>query len=134
MIHGINYDEIFPPRVHIDTLRMFMAIVAARNLKSHWVDVNNTFTKSELDQRLYFSPLDDVKIKQSRIFQVLQSFYRPKQVGCNWNERCKKELLSIGFTRSEANLCLLVHPIKKLIVLVYMNNIAIATLTRFAVK
>ncbi len=113
---------------------MFMAIITARNLKSHRVDVHNTFTKSGLEQRFYLSPLDDVKIKQSRVFQVLPSLYRPNQVRRNWNKHCKKELLSIGFTRSEANPWLFVHLIKKLIVLVYMNNMAIATLTWFAVE
>jgi hypothetical protein len=133
-VQGIDYNETFAPTVRMDTLRMLMAIVAAKDLECHQVDVNNAFTESGLDEDIFLSPPDGVKMHQGKVLKVLRSLYGLKQAGRNWNQRCEKEMLAIGFVQSQADPCLFVHPVKKLIVLVYVDDMAVAAPTKVAVE
>ncbi len=86
----------------MNTLFTIIVIVTAKYLNCHQIDVKNAFRESRLDKHIYFSLPDGVNKKQSRIPQILQKLYILKQVGRNWNQQWKKELLGKRFTKSLA--------------------------------
>ena len=133
-IQGVDYNDTFAPTVRMDTLRMLMAIIAAKDLECHQVDINNAFTESDLDEDIFLSPPYGVKMHQDKVLKVLRSLYGLKQAGRSWNQRCEKEMLTMGFIQSQVDPCLFVHPIKKLIVLVYVDDMAIAAPIKIAVE
>ena len=59
---GVDYEETFAPTVRHDTLRIFMAIVAAKDLECHQVDVNNAFTELDLVEDIYIALLPGVPL------------------------------------------------------------------------
>jgi hypothetical protein len=52
-LYGEDYTETFVLTVRIDTLRVFLAMVIAENLKYRQYDVKNTFIKATLKERIY---------------------------------------------------------------------------------
>ena len=78
-IHGEDYDQTFAPTVRTDTLRIFLAMVAANDLECRQYDVKNAFTESSLRERIYLSPPKGVHVTPGLQLRVLRSLYGLKQ-------------------------------------------------------
>jgi hypothetical protein len=124
--YGVDFEDTFAPTVRFDTLRLFFAMVAMHDLECHQVDVNNAFTESDLREDIYMKPPPGVSINPGLALKVLRSLYGLKQAARDWNQRCISELLKLGFTQSQADPCLLIHPEKKITLLVYVDDILLA--------
>ena len=79
-MHGINYEDTFAPTVKFNTLCVFLALIALKNLKCHQVDVNNAFTEFFLKKTIYMAPPPDVDVISDHILCILCSLYGLKQV------------------------------------------------------
>lgn len=124
--YGVDFEDTFAPTVRFDTLRLFFAIVAMYDLECHQVDVNNAFTESYLREDIYMKPPPVVIIKPGQAIKILRSMYGLKQAARDWNQCCISKLLKLGFTQSQADPCLLIHSEKKLVLLVYVDDILLA--------
>jgi hypothetical protein len=96
-IYRKDYTETFVPTVQIDTLQIFLAIVAAEDLEYRQYNIKNIFTESELQEKIYLSKPDSIPVCSGYVLQTLQSLYRLKQSARDWNLLAKKFLISIGF-------------------------------------
>jgi hypothetical protein len=76
--YGLNYEETFAPTVRMDTLRLFLAIVAFENLECWHFDIKNAFTESELKEKLFFQPPSGINIWPGYVLQALHSLYSLK--------------------------------------------------------
>lgn len=123
--YGIDFDQTFAPTLRHDTLRMFMALCAIHDLELHQVDVNNAFTESFLKEEIYMAPPPGVPTAPGQVLKVLRSLYGLKQAARDWNQNCITTLQKIGFIQSDADPCLLIHPERKIIILVYVDDIPI---------
>lgn len=125
--YGVDFEDTFAPTVRFDTLRLFFAVVAMHDLECHQVDVNNAFTESYLREDIYMKPPPGVIVKPGQAFKILRSLYGLKQAARDWNQCCISKLLTLGFTQSQADPCLLVHSERKLILLVYVDDVLLAS-------
>ena len=123
---GKDYHETFAPTVRMDTLRLFLAMVAKRDLECCHFDIKNAFTESELKEQIFLAPPQGIKVKEGHVLRALRSLYGLKQAGRDWSILLKGELLKMGFTQSLADPCLYVHLNKKLWLLVYVDDIVVA--------
>ena len=105
---------------------MFFALVAKEDLYCEAADIKNAFTASPLKEDIWFKPFEGVNAKKGYTFKGLKSLYGLKQAARDWNQLLRKALLEWGFTQSQADPCLYVHLERKVWLLVYINNIAIA--------
>lgn len=78
--YDVDYEDTFAPTVKFDTLQVFLAIVALKNLECHQVDVNNAFTESFLKETIYMAPPSGVNVAPDRVLRILRSLYGLKQV------------------------------------------------------
>jgi hypothetical protein len=124
--HGIDFEDTFAPTVRHDTLRAFLAVVCMEDLELHSVDVNNAFTESILKEDIYMQPPPGLELPPGKVLHILRSLYGLKQAARDWNQLCVSELRKLGFIQSEADPCLLTLPSKKLIILVYVDDVTIA--------
>jgi hypothetical protein len=125
-VQGMDYNETFAPTVRMDTLRLFLATVAAEDMECVQFDIKNAFTESHLKEEIYISPPQGVDVKKGYALQILRSLYGLKQAARDWNILIKKELLAWGFVQSLADPCLYVHKEKSLRLLVYVDDIVAA--------
>jgi hypothetical protein len=67
-----------------------------------------------------------MSVPAGQCLKVCRSLYGLKQAARDWNEKCTLELQKLGFVQLDADPCLLTHPNKNLILLIYVDNILIA--------
>ncbi len=126
-VYGEDYTETFAPTVRMDTLRIFLAIVAAEDLECHHYDIKNAFTESKLQEKIYLSKPDGVPVRSGHALRILQSLYGLKQSVRDWNLLAKDFLISIGFKQSLADPCLYVHAKREIMLLLYVDDITAAS-------
>ncbi len=132
-VKGIDYNETFAPTVRMDSLRMLMAIVAKEDLECHSVDIKNAFVNSDLEEKIYLSSPDGVDVSQGKALLVLRSLYGLKQSGRNWHRLCRGKLVGLGFTQSQGDSCMFVHPTRRIILLLHVDDMLITASTKSAV-
>src|SRR5205814_7900833 len=118
-VYGEDYTETFAPTVQMDTLQIFLAIVAAKDLKCCQYDIKNAFTESKLQEKIYLSKPDGVLVHSRYALWTLQSLYGLKQSARDWNLLAKKFLISIGFQQSFFDPYLYVHVNRSIMFLLY---------------
>ena len=79
-MYEIDYEDTFASTTRFDTLRLFLAIVALKNLECHQVNVNNIFIEFFLKKTIYMSSSSSVKVVSERVLRILRSLYDLKQV------------------------------------------------------
>ena len=126
-MHDINYENIFVSTVKFNTLCVFLALVALKNLKCHQVDVNNVFTEFFLKKIIYMTSSSGVDVTSDQILHILCSLYDLKQITRNWHKWCVAELIKMRFHQSNADSCLLIHSQKHIMLLLYVNDIVLVS-------
>jgi hypothetical protein len=125
--YGTDYTETFAPTVRMDTLRLFLAMVAKRDLECSHFDIKNAFTESHLKEDIFLAPPEGVTVTAGKVLKALRSLYGLKQAGRDWNLLLRDFLKNqCGFEQSLADPCLFVHKTRKLYLLVYVDDIAAA--------
>ncbi|CZS92418.1 related to TY4B TY4B protein [Rhynchosporium agropyri] len=124
-VQGMDYDQTFAPTVRMDTLRMFLAVVARENLECHQYDIKNAFTESELKEKIYLKIPEGVNVRKGFVWQAMKSLYGLKQAARDWNRLMKDELVRWGFTQSAAP-CMFVNKKESVKILVYVDDIVAA--------
>ncbi|KAI0995304.1 hypothetical protein K3495_g12878, partial [Podosphaera aphanis] len=122
-IKGEDYDETFAPTVRMDTLRLFLAMVAEKELKCRHFDIKNAFTESQLKENIFMHPPPGLQIKKGMVLKVLRSLYGLKQAARDWNLLMKSELIKWGFDQSKADPCMFLHKQTSVMLLVYVDDI-----------
>jgi hypothetical protein len=77
----------------MNILRLFLATVAAKDLKYFQFDIKNIFTEAHLKETIYLILLKGVPYKKEHVFKVLCSLYSLKQAAWDWNILIKRELI-----------------------------------------
>jgi Reverse transcriptase (RNA-dependent DNA polymerase)/gag-polypeptide of LTR copia-type len=125
--YGTDYTETFAPTARMDTLRIFVAIVAKRNLECSHFDIKNAFTESRLKEAIFLAPPEGISVTEGKVLKALRSLYGLKQAGRDWNLLLRDYLIGqCGFTQSLADPCLFVNRDRKLYLLVYVDDILAA--------
>ena len=89
-VHGKDYDQTFAPPVRMDTLRAFLAIVAAEDLECHQYDIKNAFTESKLKGEIFLKVPEGIPVKNGYVWQALKSLYGLKQAARDWDRLIKE--------------------------------------------
>ncbi|KAI0996666.1 hypothetical protein K3495_g11517 [Podosphaera aphanis] len=107
----------------MDTLRLFLAVIAAENLECFHYDIMNAFAESHLEEEIFLEPPKGIQIKKGYVWKALRSLYGLKQAVRDWNCLIKKNLLSWGFVQSRADPCMFTHEKNDVKLLVYVDDI-----------
>ena len=78
-MYDVNFTNTFVSTVKFDTLRLFLIIVALKNLKCHQVDVNNAFIESFLNEIIYMNASLSVDLSLDQCLLIRRSLYDLKQ-------------------------------------------------------
>ena len=69
---------MFASTVKFNSLRLFLAIVAVRNMECYQVDINNAFIESVLKEKIFIAASKGVNYLRGKVLRVLRSLYNLK--------------------------------------------------------
>lgn len=126
-IQGIDFEETYAPVIKYASVRLFVAIAAAKTLSIHQMDVKTAFLNGELKEEIYMEQPEGFKDPRfpNHVLKLHKAVYGLKQAPLVWNENINKFLQTLGFTRSELEPCLyFIHKNGKLTLLgLYVDDI-----------
>ncbi|KAK9146703.1 hypothetical protein Sjap_006606 [Stephania japonica] len=125
-IEGVDFTESFSPVATIVTVRLLLALAAAREWNLHQLDVNNAFLHGYLSKDVYMKPPKGYnKASPTQVCKLKRSIYVLKQASRQWNIEFTSQLQFYGFIQSPHDPCLFLY-IKGsvfLALLVYVDDV-----------
>jgi hypothetical protein len=138
-VHGIDFDETFAPVVKMDSIRLELAIVAAKGWEVHQMDMKNAFLHGDLSKEIYMGQPQGFMHDSSLVCRLKKSLYGLKQAPRAWYAKMESYLLSQNFVRCklDPNVYMLRMTDSILLLVLYVNGLLItscSTSTIAAVK
>ena len=101
---GIDYHETFSPVLKSSSLRVLLAYATHYGLHIHQMDVCTAFLNGHLQEEVYMTLPKGLNTRDKHLVcKLKKSLYGLKQSSRAWYERLDSYLVSLGFTKSEAD-------------------------------
>ena len=107
---GVDFDRIFSTVVKITTIRVVLAIAAARDYNLTSIDVQQAFLQGDVDEDLYMQMPPGLPSRspdgRRLVVKLDRSLYGLKQAGRVWWQLLTGFLLEWGFKQSSIDVCM----------------------------
>ena len=124
---GIDYDETFAPMARYTSIKTIIAIASTVGWKLDQMDVKTAFLNGIIEEEVYKEQPEGFIVhgKDSHICKLKEALYGLKQAPRAWYGRIDIFLVSLGFTKSDAdpNLYYKVVNDEPLILVLYVNDL-----------
>jgi hypothetical protein len=102
---GKDYDETFALVAKYISIRSIIAITSAMGWKLHQMDVNTAFLNDVIEEEVYIEQPQGFVIhgKESHVCKLKKALYGLKQAPRAWCAKIDSYLMSLGFTKSDAD-------------------------------
>ena len=106
-VQGIDYQESFAPVVRYDSLRVILALAAARDLEIVQLDVTTAFLNGVIDEVLYIAQPEGYVVpgRSEDVCRLNKGIYGICQASRIWNKTLHAALLDFGLVQSTADPC-----------------------------
>jgi len=140
---GIDYDETYAPVAKFTTIRVLLALSCESNWEVHGMDVKTAFLNSALQETVYMQipegvsiPTKEVKpqYQQPMACRLPKSIYGLKQSPRAWYGRIDMFFRSHDFIRSDADHSLFINYDRKVILLLYVDDLLLAAPTTLQIN
>lgn len=108
-IKGKDFKHTFSPVAKFTTVRVLIALAAAKGWCLHQLDINNAFLHGYVEEEIYMHPPKGyTKAKPGQVCRLIRSLYGLRQAARQWNLELSKHLLSIGYVQSKQDYSLFI--------------------------
>ena len=96
---GIDFEEVFVPVARIESVRLLLALAAAKDWRVHHLDVKSAFHNGELVEAVFLrQPLGfTIKGEEHRVLRLCKVLYGLWQAPRAWNAKLDATLGELGF-------------------------------------
>ena len=107
---GIDYNETFAPTLRYETLRVLLALAAAKDMAIDHIDISNAFLNGTMKETVYMQQPPGYETGGAdMVCRLVKTIYGTKQAGNEWNNELNGFMLaSLGFTRCKSDSCVYV--------------------------
>ena len=126
--YGVDYNRIFATVVKTATIRLVLAVAAARDYNLTQIDIRQAYLQAELPEKLYMRVPPGVPAineqNEPLVCQLNRTLYGLKQAGREWGTLFASFLVSWGFVRSSIDTCMFTYAKSDLLlwILVYVDD------------
>lgn len=110
---GIDFDRVFSTVAKISTLRLVLAISAARDYNLTSIDIRQAYLQATLHEDLFMTMPPGLPEYDSDghklVVKLRKSLYGLKQAGREWGQLLSKALITWGMTQSMIDPCLFTY-------------------------
>ncbi|KAE9592424.1 putative RNA-directed DNA polymerase [Lupinus albus] len=127
-MEGVDYSNTFSHVVKITTIRVVLALAAAKTWHLEQLDINNAFLHGDLHEEVYMVPPPGLSLPQPNLVCKLhKSLYGLKQASREWHTTLSAKLISLGYSHSQADQALFTKgtPTSFTAILVYVDDLVL---------
>ena len=98
---GIDFEEVFAPVARMESVRLLLALAAAKDWHVHHLDMKSAFLNGDLAKEVYVrqAPGFTVKGKEHKVLRLRKAQYGLRQAPRAWNAKLDATMVELGFTR-----------------------------------
>ena len=126
---GIDFEEVFASVMCMESIRLLLALTAAKDWRVHHLDIKSAFLNGELAETVFIRqpPGFVVKGAEHRVLRLRKALYGLWQTPRAWNAKLDATLGELGFTQcaTEHTLCTWRRGKEELVVGVYVDDLII---------
>lgn len=99
--YGIDFDEVFAPVEHIETIRLLISLAASRGWEIHHLDVKTAFLHGELKENVYVTQPEGFVVKGSegKFYKLKKALYGLQHAPRAWNNKLNQILKELQFVK-----------------------------------
>jgi Reverse transcriptase (RNA-dependent DNA polymerase) len=124
-VEGIDFNELFSPVVHFESVQLIIALSAPENYYCVGVDVRNAYLYGKLDEEIYMRQPEGFKVRgqENKVIHLQHALYGLKQAGLAWWKELNSSMNELGFKHlmSDAGLFVCKDFKKIIIAIVYVD-------------
>ncbi|KAF0935835.1 hypothetical protein E2562_036358 [Oryza meyeriana var. granulata] len=96
---GVDFDEVFAPVAHIESVRLLLALAAQEGWRVHHMDVKSAFLNEELLEEVYVRqpPGFAVAGQEDKVLRLDKALYGLRQAPRAWNAKLDETLVALDF-------------------------------------
>ena len=134
---GFDFDDTYTPVARPESTRLFLSMVAIRNMEWEQIDYTTAYLNALIDERCIFMrpPIGYYAFRldqseSSKVCMLKQALYGLRQSANLWYETLKEELKRLGFEELPDERCIFTHRERDLWLLLYIDDTLSAALDK----
>ena len=98
-VEGIDYNELFSPVVHFESVCLMLALTALHNWYMMGVDICTAYLYGKLDEEIYMRQPEGfiARGQESKVIHLKRALYGLKQAGLAWWKALSNSMKDLGF-------------------------------------
>jgi hypothetical protein len=124
---GVDFKETFATVAHLKSLRVLLAICAAKNLKPSQLDVGSAFLNAPLEEEVYMLFPPGFPGKAGQVIRLRRAIFGLRQGPRQWFKTFQPVLLRLGFKPTVLDSCVFVHSSGETYLLIHVDDAITAT-------
>ena len=110
-VKGIDYDEVFSPVVHFETVQIMFALAALNSWHISGLNVKTAFLYGKLDEEIYMEQPEGFKIKgqEHKVLCLHCAIYGLKQAALTWGCELANSLKEMCFKCLYSNASIFIY-------------------------
>ena len=131
-VAGRDFDQVFAPVSKFSTLRVLLAVVAARDLELHQLDIKTAFLQGDLEEEVYIQQPPGYPLGAGKVCLLSKALYGLRQAPRAWHKKLDSALVQMGYKASTGDPSLYFDG--ETYLLIYVDDILIASASMAAVS
>ena len=125
-VGGIHYTEKYSPTPATASIRMLLAMAAAKDGELRHFDADKAFLKADIDEEIYIEIPEEFHEFPGAVGRLNKAIYGHVQAGKCWNNKFCDDMTAIGFEQPKADQCVfrkVVDGEAEMVVVVHVDDI-----------
>ncbi|CAN0465889.1 unnamed protein product, partial [Ascophyllum nodosum] len=125
-VEGVHYTEKYSPTPATASIRILLAMVAAKDGELRHFDAEQAFLKADIDEEIYVEIPEKFQEFPGAVGRLNKAIYGLVQAGRCWNNKFCDDMTAIGFEQAQADPCVFCEVVDgeaEMVVVVHVDDI-----------